>query len=299
MNAAVSAAQVSDIRFDAADGYSLAGRVYRPEHARMAILVSSGTAYPMGFYDRIARWLAARGAMVLTFDYRGIDKSAPETLKGFDVDYPDWGRLDQPAAVKALAEASGGLPLYHLGHSVGGSFIGFMPNHADIRRHAFVSVGSGYWPHHHRSYNPMELFFWFGFGPMHLRRHGYIKQGRLWTGTDLPGRVFSTWKRWCQKPDYFLSELRSGQLGPHHYDDVKSPIRSWLFTDDPIATANSAPVLMSAYSTAPQESVMKSPADYGRAKIGHDGAFRKGMEPLWQEILDWFEKDLPADASGS
>jgi len=296
---AIPQVEKSDIRFAAKDGYLLAGRLYRGAPPQMAILVSSGTAYPQGFYERFAHWMAQRGAVVLTYDYRGIAASAPETLKGFDVDYPDWGRLDQPAALKALIADAPDLPVYHVGHSVGGSFIGFMPNQDLIRRHAFVSVGSGYWPHHHRRYNPMELFFWFGFGPAHLRRHGYIKQGKLWAGTDLPGRVFSTWKRWCQKPDYFLSELRSGALGPHGYDAVRSPIRSWLFTDDPIATAKSAPVLMSAYSSAPQQSVMKSPSDYGRAKIGHDGAFRKGMEPLWQEILDWFEQDLPAAASAA
>jgi len=41
---------------------------------------------------------------------------------------------------------------------------------------------------------------------------------------------------------------------------------------------------------------LKSPADYGRPRIGHEGAVRKGMEPLWQEILDWFEQGVSAKA---
>ena len=280
------------------DGYRLAGRLFEGASPRMAVMVSSGTAYPQGFYDRLARYMAAQGATVLTFDYRGIAASSSGNLKGSPIEYTDWAK-DQAAALDALKAEAPGLPVFHVGHSVGGSFIGFMPNHADITRHAFVSVGSGYWPHHLRHYNPMELFFWFGFGPAHILRHGYIKQGKLWTGTDLPPRVFATWRRWCMKPNYYLGELHSGKLGPHQFDQVTAPIHSWLFSDDPIATAKSAPVLMSVYTKAPQTSTTRTPADYGRKSIGHDGAFRKGMEPLWAEILTWFEQALPAKASAS
>ena len=38
----------------------------------LAVLVSSGTGFPKGFYDRFARHLARRGAIVLTYDYRGF-----------------------------------------------------------------------------------------------------------------------------------------------------------------------------------------------------------------------------------
>lgn len=289
------AATVREFFFESPDGHRLAGRLFSSLSPKMAILVSSGTAYPQGFYDRFARFVAAKGAVVLTYDYRGIAGSNHGPLKGSPIEYTDWAK-DQAAALDALKAKAPDLPVFHVGHSVGGNFIGFMPNQADIRRHAFVSVGSGHWMHHLRRYNPLELFFWFGFGPVHLIRHGYIKQGKLWSGTDLPPRVFRTWRRWCMKPDYFLGELKAGHLGPHQYDKVTAPIQSWLFTDDPIATAKSAPVLMSAYPNAPRTFVTRTPADYGRKAIGHDGAFRKGMEPLWQEIWDWFEQDLSTDA---
>ena len=32
---------------------------------------------------------------------------------------------------------------------------------------------------------------------------------------------------------------------------------------------------------------VRAPADYGVARIGHEGAFRQGMEPLWDEMFDW------------
>lgn len=283
-----------DIRFNAADGYELAGRLNIAPSPHMAVLVSSGTGYPKGFYDRLAKYMAERGAVVLTYDYRGIGDSAPDNLKGSQIDYPDWGRLDQTAALERLKREAPTLPVYHVAHSIGGSFVGFMSNHAEIKRHAFLSVGSGYWPHHLRSYNPVELFFWFGFGPVHLLQHGYIKQGKLWPGNSLPRKVFTTWRRWCMKPGFFNKELQSGRLEPQHYADVTTPIRSWLFTDDPIATPRAARTIAAALPNAPIDTVLKSPADYGRQRIGHEGSLRKGMEPLWQEILDWFDEELPA-----
>ena len=178
-----------DFTGHAADGYPLSMRLVSAAEPRMAVLVSSGTGFPKGFYERFARHLAERGAAVLTYDFRGIAGSRPDDLKAMAMDYPDWGRLDMPAALDALIEAAPGLRVVHVGHSVGGHFLGFMHNQDRIERHAFVSVGTGWWGGHHRSYNPLELFFWLGFGPFSPMRHGYIKGGGLWGGTDLPTTV--------------------------------------------------------------------------------------------------------------
>jgi predicted alpha/beta hydrolase len=276
-----------DLTARAADGYSLALRLIAPPSPSVAVLVSSGTGYPMGFYERFARHLAARGCAVLLYDMRGIGASRPQDLAAMQMSYEDWGRLDMPAALDALIEAFPRLPVSHVGHSVGGHFAGFMPNHARIARHAFVSVGSGYWGDHFRSYNPAELFFWWLYGPWSLLRHGYIKSGRLWRGADLPRGVFLPWRRWCQDPLYFTRRLATSDLQPNSFADVTAPIRSWIFSDDPIANRRTAPVMLAVYPAAPSEIVERAPADYGVARIGHDGAFRRGMEPLWDEILAW------------
>jgi predicted alpha/beta hydrolase len=277
---------VHDFVRPAADGYPLSMRLISAPEPTMAILVSSGTGFPKRFYDRFARHLAGRGAVVLTYDYRGIAGSRPKDLAALRMDYPDWGRLDMPAALNALIEAAPGLPVVHVGHSVGGHFLGFMPNQDRIARNAFVSVGTGYWGLHHRSYNPLELFFWLGFGPVSLARHGYVKGGGLWAGTDLPRGVFQTWKRWCLRRAYFSDELQT-TLKPHAFDAVRSPIRSWIFTDDPIANPRTAPELLAVYPNARAEIVLRGPADYGVKRIAHEGAFRRGLEPLWDEMFDW------------
>lgn len=275
-----------DIVAVAEDGYPLSARLLTGPEPTHAVLVTSGTGFPKGFYERFARHVAARGAVVLTYDMRGIGGSRPADLAAMEMTYEDWGRLDMPAALEALIEAAPGLPVVHVGHSVGGHFAGFMSNHARISRHAFVAVGSGYWRRHPLSYNPIELFFWWGYGPWSLARHGYIKGGTLWRGADLPRGVFMPWRRWCHDPAYFGQRLLT-ELTPNHFAEVTAPIRSWIFTDDPIANPRTGSDMLRVYPNAPGDMVVRAPADYQATRIGHEGAFRRGMEPLWNEILDW------------
>jgi predicted alpha/beta hydrolase len=279
-----------DLTASADDGYPLSMRLVSAPEPTHAVLVTSGTGFPKGFYERFARHLAGRGAAVLTYDMRGIGGSRPDDLAAMRMTYEDWGRLDMPAALEALIGEAPGLPVTHVGHSVGGHFAGFMANHAKIRRHAFIAVGSGYWRKHPVSYNPVELFFWWGYGPWSLARHGYIKGGSLWRGADLPRGVFLPWRKWCHDPHYFGERLIT-ELQPNHFASVTAPIRSWIFTDDPIATVRTGPDMLKVYPNAPSELVVRSPADYGVARIGHEGMFRRGMEPVWDEIADWLTAD--------
>jgi predicted alpha/beta hydrolase len=271
----------------AQDGYPLSMRLTTAAEPRFALLVSAGTGYPKGFYDRFAKWMASQGGAVLTYDFRGTGGSRPQDLKGSPIDLPDWGHLDAPAALDALIEAAPGLPVTHVGHSVGGHLVGLMPNQDLISRHVFVSVGTGWWGGHLKSYWLPELGFWWVIGPYSLFRHGYIK-GSLWGGTDLPRRVYTTWRRWSRRRAYFAPDL-GRQITPHHYEAVTAPIHSWLFTDDPIATPQSSDDLMRLYPHAPKTVTLLAPADLGRKRIGHDGAFRAGTETLWQEFLDWLQ----------
>ena len=133
-----------DLTVPAGDGYPLSMRLISACEPTHAVLVTSGTGFPKGFYERFARHLAGRSAAVLTHDMRGIGGSRPDDLAAMKMTYEDWGRLDMPAALEALIAEAPGLPVTHVGHSVGGHFAGFMPNHARIARHAFVAVGSGY-----------------------------------------------------------------------------------------------------------------------------------------------------------
>ncbi|MEO1612449.1 MAG: alpha/beta hydrolase [Pseudomonadota bacterium] len=274
------------ITFEAGDGWPLEGDLYRGKDPKMALLISGGTGFPRRFYRHVAAWLAAEGAVVLTFDYRGIGGSAHGDPARRDIEYRDWGRYDQVAAVEALEAAAPGLPINHIAHSVGGHFIGLMPNHAKIRRHAFVAVGSGHWRRHKPHYIPTAMYFWWVLGAWSLMRHGYVKPGGGWGGEALPHVVFTTWRRWAHRRDYLAGDIAS-VFGAHHYEDVRAPIRTWLFSDDPIATERAAPGILDNYPNARKDFERIAPSDVGLRRIGHEGAFRPGREAIWRRWFDW------------
>jgi len=277
---------VEDIHCHAEDDWKLAGTVYRGAAPQVAILISAGTGFPRRFYRHVAAYLAQRGAVVLTYDFRGIGESGAENLAVSDIDYPDWGRLDMTAALNHLHSIAPGVPLTTLGHSIGGQFVGFMQNHSQVERHAFVAVGSGHWGVHKLRNIPLELFFWWGYGAYCLARHGYIPAGGLWGGEALPPNVFRTWRRWSARRSYLLPELADGRY-PHHFDDPCSPISAWVLSDDPIATKTACGDTLSHYSKAEKHLVARTPKQLGTTKVGHDGAFRKGREALWTELWEW------------
>ncbi|OIQ45441.1 MAG: alpha/beta hydrolase [Roseobacter sp. MedPE-SW] len=278
------------ITFSASDGVTLKGDLTRCDKPNLAVVISAGTGFPRQFYHAIAQYMAERGAIVLTYDYRGIAGSCHEDLAQSEIEYADWGRYDMVAAVEQLSQAAPGLRITHLAHSVGGHFIGVMSNHQTIDRHAFISVGTGYFGGHQLKNWPLELYFWWGLGTYSLLRWGYIKPVGGWQGEALPPRVFKTWRKWSRGRRYFQVDY-DGLLKPQHYADVTAPIRSWVFSDDPIATPRAAQDLLDCYPNAAKSLQVRTPADIGVRRIGHEGAFRAGREALWAECWNWLSQD--------
>jgi predicted alpha/beta hydrolase len=278
------------ISFKASDGVTLKGDLTIGKEQKLAVLISAGTGFPRHFYHPVATYLAERGAVVLTYDYRGIASSRSEELAQSKIEYPDWGRYDMVAAVEALAKAAPGLRKTHLAHSVGGHFLGVMSNHQAIVRHAFISVGTGYYGSHHLRNRALELYFWWGLGTYSLLRWGYLKPIGGWQGEALPPRLFRTWRKWSHRKSYFQPDYHT-LLNPQHYNEVTAPIRSWIFSDDPIATPVAAQDLLGCYPNAPQSVQLRTPADIGVRRIGHEGAFRPGRDALWAECWDWLSQD--------
>jgi predicted alpha/beta hydrolase len=282
----MSTVQSQSLTFQAEDGWQLTGDLYFGPSPKVAILVSSGTGFPRRFYRHMAAYMAGQGAVVLTYDYRGIGGSKTASIARSAIDLPDWGRLDMPAAIDVLEAQVPELPITHLAHSVGGHFLGLMPNHDKIARNAFLAVSTGYIGHHAAHYRPMEAYFWWGLGSYSLMRHGQLKSIGGWRGEALPPEVFKTWRRWSHSPTYFQKDFET-TLTPQHYDQVRSPIRSWLFTDDPIATPKAHEVLLDAYPNAPKSLTFTSPKDLKVKRIGHEGAFKPECAPLWADVFEW------------
>jgi len=277
------------VTFRARDERALAGLLSEGTQARGALVVNGATGFPREFYLKFAAYCVQRGYHTLVYDYRGMGASAHAPLSADPARMSDWGVLDMPAALAWLAERFPRLPLVTVGHSVGGQLIGCMPNQARARAHLMLATSTGYWRRQRAPFRYQALLFWKVYGPLMLRRLGYVPHGALWTGDSLPRGVFLQWRKWC---------LTAAPFGPGLDDDlrdsqfaaVRAPVLAWGFTDDPIATPAAVEALLASYPQAQIERRWTTPADAGVRAIGHHGFFsERHRDSLWRGALDWID----------
>lgn len=284
--------QIERLTLTAADGYELAALRYRsPQPAKAHLVVGGATGVPQGFYKRFAEHAARRGFDVLTLDYRGIGGSAPPSLKGFRMDYLDWGRLDLAAGVQAMRQD--GVPLYLVGHSYGGHALGLLPRYDWVDGAWTFATGAGW----HGWMPPLErlrvLFMWRVLGPVWTRMAGYLPWSRLGMGEDLPLDVYRQWRHWCRFPRYFFDDPRMAAT-TGRFDEVRFPIVAANALDDAWAPPASRDAFMAGYRNASVRAVTIDSRRAGLGPIGHMGYFRPKALPLWNEALDWFETQRQA-----
>ncbi len=288
-----SAPDSQPITLVAADGYRLAAARTQAAHAdgrcRGRIVVAGATGVPQRFYRRFAQHAASQGFETLTLDYRGIGLSKPAQLRGFEMDYLDWARLDLAAAVDACPDD--GLPLFMVGHSYGGHAFGLLPDPGRVSGLYTFATGAGW----HGWMPPLERLrvqlMWRLVGPLLTRWKGYLPWSLLGMGEDLPLGVYRQWRHWCRYPRYFFDDPALATEMTARFANVRVPIVAANALDDPWAPPASRDAFMAGYSHAGWRAVDIDPADPGLrlGKIGHMGYFRPAAQPLWQAALDWFD----------
>lgn len=281
---------IDDITVSATDGFQLAATLFLPRGTRRsAVLISSATAVPRKIYRGFAGYLASRGAVVLTYDYRGIGGSRPKSLAGLKASMADWATRDMAGAIAWMRQRYGDWPLRVVGHSFGGQGLGLAPNNTEIARALLVAAQAGYW----RLVTSPERYRVFAFlnfvGAPVTHLFGYAP-GFLGLGEDLPRDAFLQWRSWVMSERYMFDDPNLPALA--NFANFKGRMRAHTFTDDPWATPVAVELLCSQYTGTTAEIVKLAPADVGAARIGHFGFFRpEQKDGLWRSAADWLLTD--------
>ncbi|HEX5685517.1 MAG TPA: alpha/beta fold hydrolase [Ideonella sp.] len=286
---------MTTIRFPATDGFELAGTLYgNPANATAAVLIVPAMGVAQGYYAEFARWLAAKGQVVLSFDYRGMGASRPaahaQSLRGFDADIQTWAERDAAAALAWLrAQVAPGVPLHWVGHSLGGQIFGLLPNRSLVDRAVTVASGSGYWRENAPRLKRIVWWMWFVLVPLTLPLAGYFPGRRLKKVGDLPRGVMAQWRRWCLSPHYMMGE--GGAELRQRYTEVDTPMLSLSFTDDEFMSGRNIESLHGFYDRAPKTMQRVTPAELGVPRIGHFGFFRPQFQgTLWTQLAHWLDQ---------
>ena len=284
-----------DVDLVADDGVRLAATHYASAGAGPVTVIASATGVPQRYYARLATFLAAQGRPVVTFDGRGIARSAPPSLVGFKARFRDWGILDFPAVIDWVGTTYPGRPLHWIGHSYGGFALGLARNNARVAKLLGVATMTA-----DVRLVDSKLASWqigvmlFGIGPLAAHALGYVP-GALFGGASLPKDAALEWARWCRTPGFLFGvpDLPEKRF----FETVTAAVRLARMTDDAWVGERGVADLLTRFPNAPSKDVWTiDPArDTAGRAIGHLGFFRNEFrDTLWREALAWLDAPDPS-----
>lgn len=274
-----------EIKIEAKDGYMLSATLLEPSEKPIGFIqINSGTGIPKGFYRHFANYLTKRGYVTVTFDYRGIGKSKPTTLKGFKATNLQWGELDMSAILDWGIMNYPDLKKIVIGHSMGGQLIGTMDNADKIDKTFIIASGTGFWREMPKGNLKLIMpFLWYIYIPLTTFIFGYGAAKKIKQGENLPKGVALQWRSWCINKNYWKSEI-NGSIAINSFDKLKGELKSISFTDDNIISEIANKKLLGYYKNVTIENKRISPIEMGLNKIGHFGFFSSKSEKLWKLI---------------
>lgn len=269
----------------ARDGFRLAATLYRPEAPNgRAVQIHAAAGVRQEYYADFASYLAERGFAALTFDYRGVGRSAPVHVRHIDARMRDWAELDAAAALEFL-EGEGFSKILGVGHSFGGQSFAILPGNERISGVLAVASQSCYWRHWRGTRRAGLWVFTRALLPGATRLLGYFPGAVFEQGENLPAGVALEWARWCRHPRYLVGALGLEERAAR----FRAPLRLYAMADDLIyAPPAAAEALLALYPNAQRELIWVRPQDAGVERIGHFGFFRSRFRAtLWRDAADW------------
>src|SRR5262245_42229086 len=287
-----AAVAVREVGIPAGDARELAGTLFEPASLNRSTspltVVAAGAGIARRYYGRFASFLAERGRLVVTFDYRDIGGSRTGSLKGSAVRMRDWCTLDVPGVLAWAAREYPGRPIHWVGHSMGGFATGLAHNNHLVARQLNVATLSGYWRHMAvpERYRVRVLMGFLGVPVARLA--GYLP-GFLMGGEDMPAPAFIEWAGWCMTPDFLFGDPTLAEIA--NVARFRAPVRFAQIEDDVWGTPAAVEAIAEHFKTSTDHSIWRIRlSDANATRIGHHGFFRSEFrDTLWTAAADWLD----------
>ena len=258
---------------------------------KRAVLIAGATAVPQHFYANFAKYLALCDCAVMTFDFRGVGESIPQSgLRGFSASLVDWGEKDMPACMTWLSEKHPDVPLHLVGQSAGAQLIGLLPEHRKLKTAVMLSASSGHVPRLALRSRIKAIFVFLIYAPVCSLLFGYVPGKKIGLGEDLPSGVMRQFSHWCLHRGYMKNSFGK-EIKTHYYDELELPVLALTPSDDPIATEWNVADFMRSMPNTKIEHLKLEPGDYNLKSIGHFNFFRRQSQALWPVVTEWFARN--------
>jgi predicted alpha/beta hydrolase len=281
------------VRFTTADRVSLVGTWFELLESKSApstvVVVACGAGIAARFYRGLARYLAAQGAAVLTFDYRGIGASRQGSIRNLKGGMEYWGAFDLGAALEEAGARHPSLALAAVAHSVGTLLIGAALDAAKLSRLVFLGPHTGYWRDYERRRRKLLYLVWHVMMPALTKRVGYFPGHLLRLGEDLPPQVALDWAARLQ-PELVVNPKDALRFAGilERYRDVRADTLAISISDDAFAPPDAASRLLSMYPNISVVREVVTPASIECRRLGHFGFLRRSTgEYFWARVATW------------
>ncbi|TWB09550.1 putative alpha/beta hydrolase [Rhizobium sp. ERR 1071] len=276
-----------------ADQTPLAGDLWLSRSSALGrIIINPATGVAARYYHQYAAFLAGHGFDVLTYDYRGIGRSRPASLRGCKYRWRDWGERDFQAALRFMHERGDSNPISVVGHSIGGFLLGLATSVPLIDRALTVGAQYAWWGDYARKRRLALFWKWHVVMPIVTSACGYFPGKRLGWLEDLPAGVAYEWS--FRRPRFERSHppgdrrdvLRRGA-------SVEAEILALTVSDDDLGTPQAIRRALDYFTGSRRATVILEPRDYGRTAIGHFGLFHDShASGFWLDTLLWLRDGI-------
>lgn len=261
----------------------LRGSFFAADLPRAVAVLNGATAVSHHVYGHFARWLSEeQNVSCLTYDYRDFGDSLTGDIRRSTASMADWGIRDTLAARRWAETQAPGLPLWMIGHSLGGLMIGHHPDQDRIARMIAVCSGPVHLSDHPMPQRAAIFAMWHLVGPVVDRSVGYIPGKLSGLGMDMPGSVFRQWRHWCTTPGF---DATDPEVPAADTSALTCPLRTVSLTDDTSVPPHVVRKLADRYPHSPATHVVLRPKDFGLKKVGHAAAFSRRNAALWPQII--------------
>ena len=277
---------MKELTLKTSDNFPLSVKLFEPEISNgKVLLINSATGVKQQVYFSFAKYLAENGFTVLTYDYRGINESKPQNLKGFNASMRIWGTKGYKTLTNFIKQNYQDYRKFCLGHSVGALILGMNEDSIIFEKFIFVGTQDAYignlpWK--------VAVTAFFGFGvalPATTKLLGYFPAHFFGLGESLPKGVAYDWRT------LILNKKSTSRLFEKIENDYSKTLTQEAFIihaeDDPWVTKKGMESLMNKgypnlKKTYREVKVSESP----KGEIGHINFFRSFNKNLWEIVLD-------------
>ena len=268
------------------DGNEIKATYFAPhQEAKKVILIIPGVGIRERFYKNFALSLCQKGIAIYTFDFRGIGRSKPASMKGFQATVTNWAELDIEGMLQYILKKHSELDLKIIAHSGGGTILGLAPSAQQAS--SIMLVAS---PRCLRDYYKGVDYFkmWLILSvlyPVFSKWLGYFPSRWFKMGEDLPKGVALEWADWGR---HFQGMRYCIGRKIERFYAIEANISLLSFDNDFFANEESVRGLSFLYKNAPTTHLHFKNEDLYGEPVDHFCFFKKKYFEEFELVVSHF-----------